>query len=231
MSPQTVVIKTRLRLNKSHSSDYDNILDYAVVEAVNKAAKEWCRRVIYGINQEQSGSEETTQRIDDLQFLLKSQSLKGKNHKNYFETNTLPQDYFAYSRITPYGHNETCSAVKFKSHLREEANMTVLLEDDFWRPDFEWRQTLHTIVGNKIRVYTNNEFKIDDVELLYYRFPKEMDIEGYTHETGRESTNVDLEFKDDIAEIIIDEAVAIIAGDIEAINSFEVNNGRAKQNT
>jgi hypothetical protein len=230
MSPQTAVIKLRLRLNKSHSSDYDNIQDYAAVEAINKAAKEWARRTVYGLNQEQAGAEETRQRIDDIQFLLKPYKLGGRNHKNYFDSNLFPDDYLAYSRIIPYAFNETCSDIPLKSYLKEEANIPTLLADWSWQPDIEWRQSLHTIQGNKIRVYTD-DFKINDIDLIYYRFPKEMDIEGYTHETGRDSTNVDLEFKDDIAEIIIDEAASIIAGDIESVNAVELTKQRATQNT
>jgi len=231
MTPQTAIIKLRLRLNKSHSSDYDNIEDWIAVEAINKAALEWTRRQIEGLNQRQEGAEETRTKINDIQFLLTPKTLKGRNNNLYFESEALPSNYMAFSAIIPQVTNSKCDPLSVKSYLVEEANIPSLISDWAWSPSFEWRQSLHTIVGNKIRVYTNSEFDVVNIHLMYYRRPKAMDIAGYEHETGIESSNIDLEFKDDVAEIILDEAASIIAGDIESPNTFEATKGRANANT
>jgi hypothetical protein len=42
--------------------------------------------------------------------------------------------------------------------------------------------------------------------------------------------NVECEFKDDIVEVIIDEAVSIIAGDIESGNQFSRGTETAERN-
>lgn len=231
MKPQTAVIKLRLRLNKSHSSDYDNILDWAAVEAINKAAIEYTRRNLKGNNPQKESAEETLSTLEDLNFLLTPITLKGRNNKLFFESSPLPSNYLRYSRIIPMGNNGKCFNQQFKPMLVEEANIPEMLMDWSFKPDFEWRHVLMTRVGQKIRIYTNEDFIVDDINLLYYRYPKKMDIEGYTHEDGTDSTNVDLEFKDDIAEIIIDEAAAIIAGDIESINQAQITKERATTNT
>lgn len=223
MSPQLVLIKLRLRMNKSHSSDYDLIPDWKAVEAINKAGKDWTRRQIHGSNKTQEGDEETRMRINDLQFLLETKYLKGVNKKKFFEA-PLPEDYFWYKRIIPLTSKGDCSNIPiYNCTLVEEANVPELLGDWSWIPSFDWRQCFHTILDNNIRVYTDNDFLVSEIDMVYYRKPKEMDIQGYIHEDGRDSTNVDLEFKDDVCELIINEAAAIIAGDIESVNQLQIN--------
>lgn len=223
MTPQIAYLKLKYRLNKIDSQDYDNLPLHNAVEAINKAAIDWVRRQIQGLNISKEGDEESRIRVDDLQFLLKPKTLSGKNKKIFFESEVLPEDYLWYKRILPNFSKGECKSKTFKSVLVEEANVPDLLEDYAWSPSFDWQQTFHTLVNNKIRVYTNDDFFVNHVDLVYYRKPIKMDIIGYEHEDGRLSSNIDLEFKDDIAEIIINEAASIIAGDIESVNQTQIN--------
>jgi len=228
MTPQIAYLKLKYRLNKLDSQDYDNISLINAVEAINKAAIDWCRRQVHGMNAMREGDEESRMRMDDLQVLLKPKTLLGVNKKLFFESETLPSDYLWYKRILPNYSKGECKSKTFKSILVEEANVPDLLEDDDWKPSFDWKQSFHTLVNNKIRVYTNNDFFVNKIDLVYYRNPIKMDIIGYEHIDGTPSINVDLEFKDDVAEIIINEAAAIIAGDIESQNQLAINAKRVE---
>lgn len=230
MKPQTAIIKLRSRLNKIHSSDYDNIPDWSAVEAVNKAALDITRNTIHGVNAQQEGDEETVFRIDDVQFLLKSSTIESANLKpEYFEAR-LPTDYLWYKRIIPKASKGPCKKESIYSKLVEEANVPMLLQDWASKPSWEWRETFHTLLTNKIRIYTAGEFSVDNIDIVYYRKPKKMDISGYTHEDGVDSENVDLEFNDSLAEVIIDYAASILAGDIESQNQLQINAQRAETN-
>ena len=59
--------------------------------------------------------------------------------------------------------------------------------------------------------------------LTYYRKPREVSfINCINPSTGNIiTTDIVLEFKDDICEIIIDEAAAILAGDIESMTQYQ----------
>lgn len=230
MLPQTAILKLRVRLNKLHSSDYDNVTDWAAVEAINKSALEIVRICVSGTNSLREGSEETKIKIDDLQFLLKPTKLSGNDMKEeYFEAK-LPTDYLYFNRIIPFGKKGKCVNQPLYSDLKEEANVPVLLQDWANKPNWEWRHTFHTLLSDKLRIYKAGEFNIEKVDMVYYRKPKQMDILGYTHEDGRNSTNENLEFKDDICEIIIDNAASIIAGDIESVNQMQINQQRFRTN-
>lgn len=213
-----VSTKIDLRLNKSASNDYDNLWAYVKQEAFNKGVNEWVRRQYHGNNQRQEGDEETTIRVDDLQVLLKKDNVTIRDRGVYVESNKLPTDYLYYKRVTPYVSKGSCTGVTIKSHLKEEANVDDLLPS---LPSFEFEETFHTLIGNKIHLYHNKKFTVDKVELTYYRKPKFYDF--------KKLTDV-IEFKEDVADILVDEACKIISSDIESLNQKQLAQERGESN-
>lgn len=205
MTIAQVSAKMDLRLNKGASGDYDNLWAYQKQEAFHKAINSWTRRQKRGKNQTQEGDEESQTRVDDLQVLLKTETLSVKRKEVYDETQSLPSDYLYYKRITPLVSDGTCENVRIRSFLREEANVDTLLH----LPSLEFEETFNTVVGNKVRVYHNGAFQVQKVELTYYRKPKQYDFKKLSQV---------VEFKDDVCELIVDEACKILASDIESFN-------------
>ena len=231
MNVALVAIGIKEALNKLDSSDYDNFECWQIRNAFNKVQREWSRRQIIGANQQQAGDEETSFKVDDLQILLSPPKfLKGKNYDLYFESDLIPEDYFFMKRVTPYVKT-SCGITNFSSKEREEGNVDDYLADWATQPAPEMQETFHTMSGNRIRVYTNGEFKVDKIKLTYYRLPREIDFTGCEHIDGSSGTNVDPEFKDDIVDILIDEAASKLAGDIESINQIEITKQRSNINT
>jgi hypothetical protein len=218
MTIAQISAKINIRLNKDATQDYDNIWSYVKSEAFNKAVNDWVRRQYHGNNQKQEGDEETTMRVDDLQWLLKPDFLTIRDKGVYVETNKLPSDYLYYKRVTPYVSKGSCSGITIKSHLKEEANVDDLLPS---LPSFEFEETFHTLIGNKIHLFHNNRFTVDKLQLTYYRKPKVYDFKKLDDTT---------EFKDDVAEIITDEACKIIASDIESLNQKALAEQRGEFN-
>lgn len=214
MTVKQVSAKMDLRLNKGASGDFDNLWSYHKQEAFHKALNSWIRRQKHGKNLTQEGDEETDMRVDDLQALLRIESLSIRDKDLFVETAKLPTDYLYYKRVTPYVTKGACSKVKIKSHLREEANVDTLINF----PSFDFEETFHTIIGNRIHLYHNKDFKVEKVDLTYYRKPKEYDFK---------KLNSVIEFKDDICEILVDEACKIIASDLESFNQKAVAEQRA----
>jgi hypothetical protein len=68
---------------------------------------------------------------------------------------------------------------------------------------------------------------------VYYRKPKDIQILGCSNiSTGQTyTTNVECELKDDICEILVDEAAAILAGDIESMNQYQREVQNAQRNS
>lgn len=233
MLNSAILIKVKQRLNKLASNDYDNIESWQIIEAFNKAQVDWCRRNLHGVNTKQEGDEQSTRRIDDLQVLLTTSNLVMNNKQVYFESTNFPTDYLQFKRIALMAKAECCpEPKKMVVYLAEQANVDQLLRDKNKQPSYEWGETFATLSGNQIQVYTNKEFQISTVTFHYYRQPRHIEISGVVDPyTGiLSTTDVVSEFKDDLVELFIDEAVKIIAGDIESMTQFQRMNQSVEQN-
>lgn len=231
MLNSTLTIKIKQRLNKLDSQDYDNITCWQIVEAFNKAQVEWARRQLHGINLTKEGDEGSTRRKDDLQILLETFDLNIAD-KEYYYTAVLPEDYLQWKRVDVLTKKGCCDKRPMMVYLAEEGNLRELLRDKSKQPSFEWGETFATLKGGSVNIYTNKEFDIDDADLIYYRQPIKIQITGcvdpYTNIAS--TANVECEFKDDIIELIIDEAASILAGDIESGNQFSRGTEGAERN-
>lgn len=218
-----VINKYKARLNKSDSSDYDNLWRYQIEETYNKGIQDVVRRLKRGKAAEnQEGDEETRDRIDDLQVLLKEKIVSVGQYFLYVDTRPLPEDYLYYKRITPFATKDNCKRKRIKSYLREEANVDVLLSDWDSQPSFDFEETFHTISGNKIRIYHNKDFKVEEALLVYYKQPRFIEFE--------KGKPIKLEFKDDVNELMIDEGIKIMSSDLEILNQKNLSQERIQFN-
>jgi len=238
MLNSAILIKVKERLNKLASNDYDNIQDWQIIEAFCKGQVDWIRRNLHGLNQVKEGDEQSTRRVDDFQILLSTTgnssvpALVMINRQFYYEA-PLPADYLQWKRISSEATKECCPKPKrIVVYLAEQGNRDELLRDNNKKPSYDWGETFATMENNKLQIYTNGEFVPVNTQLTYYRQPRRIQILGVVNPyTGLPSTvNVDSEFKDDVVEVLIDESVKILAGDIESINQVQRESQSVEQN-
>lgn len=231
MLNSTITIKLKQRLNKLDSQDYDNIECWQVVEAFNKAQVEWARRQLHGINLTKEGDEGSTRRKDDLHVLLITENLVISDQGIYYD-GSIPGDYLQWKRVDVLAKKDCCDKRRMTVYLAEEGNLNQLLRDKAKQPNFEWAETFATLKGNRVNIYTNNDFDVESASLIYYRQPVKIQVQGcidpYTN--IQSAQEVECEFKDDIIELIIDEAASILAGDIESGNQFSRGTETAERN-
>ncbi len=233
MNNQTLRLKLKQRLNKLASNDYDNLENWQIIEAFNKAQVEWVRRMLHGNNLYKEGDELSKRRIDDLQILLTELPLVGTTNDQYFQTtNFPPADYLEYKRVSTNAITECCPDPRSMTvYLGEEANVDLYLRDLLKRPDFDWGETFLTMINNTIRIYVR-DFTLVNPVLTYYRQPVLIEFAGVTNPyTGTVSpTDVISEFKDDIVELILDDTASLIAGDTENFNQMQREQQSAERN-
>ncbi len=218
-------IKVKERINKLDSMDYDNFECWQIVEAFNKGQYRWIRKQVHGYNIRKQGDEASKFSIDDLEPLLIEVPLTVTEQDRYYETQEIPNNYLYWKRVKAQCVVECCDDRYLKIHLAEIANDEDLLDDEFKKPSADWGETFAGMMGRRIRIYTNNEFGISNTQLIYYREPVRVQILGCMNlQTGVESTiDTPCEFKNDIAEILVDECVAILSGDIESMNQYSIS--------
>ncbi len=238
MLNQTLQLKIKNRANKLDSQDYDNVEPWILCEVFNKSQIEWCRRQLVGTNILKEGDEQSERRIDDLEILLTTRNLTINHRPLFDESNLLPTNFFidqylAFKRLEVYATSECCPTPRLMViYPAEEANAINYLTDDNKKPSLEWGETFSTIVGRRFRVYTNGEFTISSLALMYYRQPRRIQIAGSTDPyTGLPvTTDVTCEFKDDVVEVMIDDAASILTGDIENLYQQQRLKQQAEQN-
>ena len=79
------------------------------------------------------------------------------------------------------------------------------------------------MLSNKFRVYHNNDFEVNEVILTYYREPLKISCLKKDYDKV-------WEWKDDVARMIISEAVKILAGDTENVTAYEIANTNTENN-
>jgi len=183
------------------------------------------------MNLVKEGDEGSTRRKDDLQILLQTFDLNIAN-KEYYYTAAIPDNYLQWKRVDVFTKKGCCDKRAMMVYLAEEGNLRELLRDKAKQPSFEWGETFATLKGGNVNIYTNNEFDIEEADLIYYRQPIKIQITGcvdpYTNLAS--TVEVQSEFKDDIIELLIDEAASILAGDIESANQFSRGTEGAERN-
>ena len=233
MNNQLIQVKVTQRLNKLSSADYGNIECWMIAEAFNKAMDAWVSRQLEGINQTKSTAEGSIRSIDKLQVILTQLPLTMvASADNSYWDGALPANYNEWSRVSANAvdASQCCPPRKLKIFLGEEADMDVDLLDKNRRPSYEWAETIGSVMGGKVRIYTNGCFNLDTPVLTYYRRATHIQIAGCVDPDTNAPVTTDVlcEFPNNVIETMIDEAAAILANDMDNYNKMQVLNGNAE---
>jgi hypothetical protein len=136
-------------------------------------------------------------------LLILEKELAESEQKPNFTTFHLPKDYFDFANLHIYASKGKCKLQKLKKPFEVKSeNIEELLGDSSNSPSFEYRETFYLTTENKVAVY-KSDFKIDKVDLSYYRYPKKLDIEGYIKLDDTPSVDIDPELDDKVMNKVI----------------------------
>lgn len=223
MTSGIAINRIKQALEKQDSEFNANLNLFDIEDALDKAQNDWFRRQIHGGNQYREGSEESLMRVDDFQFLIMERSLNVKKSSLYSESDTIPSNYRYYNRLNVFATKGDCTNTIIPSLLIENHNVNDYLVNYNFSPSFDFEQCFHVILNNKIRIYHNGDFDVNKIILSYYRDPSKL-------LTDKNNWDYPWEWKDDVAEVIIDEAIKILAGQIEHTTAFQLSNQRVESN-
>ena len=240
LKPNYIIQQAKYKLNKLDSKDFDNIPDTVILTAYNEGRIKWLRRNLSGTNNSKSGDESTKIRLDDFNQILGSPvHLNLAEKDGYYisqKLTSLTNEYFQFKRLDNLkGRNNCCkNEMSMVAYLVGESDIPMYLQTSDKCPSFEWGQVLCTLADNRLKIYTDNKFKLntENVNLIYYRFPKPVMKAGVVDLETEQVSSVDVpcEFKKDLGLLFIEEAVSILASNLELYNQAQVNSQEVEKN-
>lgn len=117
-------------------------------------------------------------------------------------TFAFPSNYMEFVNVYGVFSKDGCEATDFNLWETKEEDVNELFADIFNRPDFEFRDTFFTVGEDSVRIY-KTDFDVVSASMTYYRYPKYVDIEGYTKPDGSQSSNIDPEMDDRFVEQVL----------------------------
>jgi hypothetical protein len=203
-------------LNKVNRQDNVDVPIEDILVYLNRAQLAWVKTKINPNNVYKAGYDSIRKRIDDLQR-LKVDNLALTPVK----TNDLLylgfdcsidglKDYMFYLSSYAVAKKKKCEKT-LTIDLVKHGDLSTRYLDANFSPSFEWRTTLATLGDNKLTVYSGEDFSIQQVFLTYLRYPKAIDMEGYTKLDGTNSIDADCELPEYAKPDIVDLAVKFAA--------------------
>lgn len=215
ISSADLVYEFELRINQLDRQDNQNIFLENKLIHLNNAQITWIKSKLNSNNIYKIGYEGIRKRIDDLQILkVNNKRLKvtqgiNKRYLNY-EGDLKIDDYMFYEscyiQASTSKHNDTMGV-----NLIKEGEVETLYYNENYQPSFFWRETLGTIGSDKLYIYTDGNFTVDDIYLTYLRKPKRIDRVGWIYPDGSPSIDQDCEMPEYAKNDILDIAVGYAA--------------------
>lgn len=216
ISVDELLYEFELKLNSLDREKNQNIPLENKIVFLNNAQVAWIKSRLNPNNVLKIGYEGVRKRIDDLQKLKinnKKLQLSSSNNERFIGIDgelSSVSDYMFYISSFAKAKTKTCSAT-VGINLIKEGELETLYYNENFKPSFKWRDTIATIGSDKLHVYTNGEFVIEDIRLTYLRKPLNIDAEGYVKLDGTDSVNQDCELPEYAKNDIVDIAVRYAA--------------------
>jgi len=95
--------------------------------------------------------------------------------------------------------------------LAGHGDLQFLLNNDHYKPSFEYQETFNFISSNELAIFTDGTFIPTALYLSYVRYPVYIDKVGYVKFDGTPSTNQDCELKNYLEDELLDLTVQNLA--------------------
>jgi len=95
--------------------------------------------------------------------------------------------------------------------LAKHGDLQFLMNNDHYKPSFEYQETFNFISSDELGVFTDGTFTPSNLYVSYMRYPIYIDKAGYVHFSGAASTNQDCELESYLEDELIDLTVQNLA--------------------
>lgn len=209
----TLLYKIDQRLNKLSTNDHQEIQLEDKILALNEAQIKLIKQKITGtVTPNQIGLDGSKKRYEDLQNLIvgyKKYNLKlsDKNINQWsFSLETLDPKYMYYVDSYVIADKGRCKNRKIwiNKDLAKHGDISLLLNNDHYKPSFEYQETFNMINQNSFHIYTDGTFTPKELQIMYIRMPDYINKEGYIMLDDSASINTNCELDEVLEDELLD---------------------------
>lgn len=224
-----------LKLNKVATNDHQSIPLEDKIIALNEAQVQLIKQKLNPNNIYKLGYDAFKKRYDDLQILFTENeiTLTDDNSKlNRFsgDISQMNPKYMFYVDGFILANKGSCLDIPLALILAKHADLITLMGNTNTSPNFEYQETLLTISGNRVEVYSDGTFTPTKLTIRYLRYPKKIDATGYIHFDGTDSIDQNCELPEYLKDEIVDLAVKELAMSTENHNAVQYSQDRINNN-
>lgn len=216
----SLLYKIDQRLNKLSTNDHQQIPLEDKILALNEAQIKLIKQKVDGQSTVSGlGLDAFKKRYEDLQRLVvnyKDLSLVLKNSQvNQWSANLdlLNPKYMFYIDSYVIATKGLCVDRKIwiNKDLSKHGDLSLLLNNDHYKPSFEYQETFNSLSSNEMSIYTDGTFTPTKLWVSYMRYPVYIDKAGYIKFNGTPSTNVNCELEEYLEDELLDLTVQNLA--------------------
>lgn len=225
-----LLYKLDLGLNKLASTEHQYIPLVDKILALNEAQINLIKQYVGSNNVYGIGLDGFKKRYNDLQNLIvQFEKLPATSSSDIYtsykaDLSTLANNYFLPLEITTTCTKGACSnRVVSLTNMVRHGDLQVLLNNNNYKPSFEYQETIGLISDNQLYIYTDGTFTVNDIYITYLRYPIEMNKSGYINFDGTPSTDVNCELEDSLEDELLNLAILKLAMSTENTPQVEMS--------
>jgi len=222
ISVDSLLYKIDQRLNKLSTNEHQQIQLEDKILALNEAQIKLIKQKVDGFSvPSRLGMDSFKKRYEDLQNLIidyTNQPLpltESNPAINQWDADitVLEPKYLFYVDSYVLANKGKCKdrILWINEDLSKHGDLSILLNNDHYKPSFEYQETLNAVSSDVMSVYTDGTFTPTTVNIMYLRYPVYINKEGYVQFDGTPSVNADSELNDYLEDELLDLTVQNLA--------------------
>ena len=222
ISVDSLLYKIDQRLNKLSTNEHQQIQLEDKILALNEAQIKLIKQKVDGFSvPSRLGMDSFKKRYEDLQNLIIDYInqplplIESNPAINQWDADitVLEPKYLFYVDSYVLANKGKCKdrILWINEDLSKHGDLSILLNNDHYKPSFEYQETLNAISSDVMSVYTDGTFTPTTVNIMYLRYPVYINKEGYIQFDGTPSVNADSELNDYLEDELLDLTVQNLA--------------------
>lgn len=237
----SLLYKIDQRLNKLSTNEHQQIQLEDKILALNEAQIKLIKQKVDGFSSVSGmGMDSFKKRYEDLQSLVVAYgdgklNLRLKNEQlNQWAANIhlLEPKYMFYVDSYVIADKGECKNRKIwiNKDLAKHSDLSLLLNNEHYKPSFEYQETFNFLSSDEISIFTDGEFIPKAIYISYMRYPVYIDKAGYVKFDGTPSVDQDCELETYLEDELLDLTVQNLAMYTENSSAVQSSQFRIQTN-